>query len=345
MNKHTILRSSSDQVSFLLEKKSMIILPSLLLVSFILLILGLSVGSTMIYPWTIIEQILGTGDSDYTFIIETLRLPRMLLAFLVGAALAVSGLILQGIVRNPLASPDIIGITGGAKVAAVLFITYFSAVDIKWVPVVAILGAGIASFVIYILAWKKGVNPIRFVLIGIGIDAGMGALVIMMLVLGPYYSTSEAYIWLAGSIYGANWFDVFSMLPWLLIFIPIAILLSRRINLQELGDDLATGLGSRVELDRFILVSISVALAGSAVAFAGGIGFIGLIAPHIARKLVGRSFASLVSVAAIIGGLIVMSADVVARTVFLPLDLPAGVFVSGIGAPFFIFMLYQNRNV
>jgi len=345
MDKYTILRSKYDKISFFLEKKTLIILPFLILMTLLLLIFGLSVGSTIIHPWSIIEHMLGKGTGDYTFIIETLRLPRMTLAFLVGVSLAVSGLILQGLVQNPLASPDIIGITGGAKVAAVSFITFFSAVSIKWLPIVAIIGAGIATFIIYILAWKKGITPIRLVLIGIGVEAGMGALVTMMIVLSPTYSTSEAYIWLTGSVYGSNWNDVFSMLPWVLIFIPITILLSRRINLQEIGDDLALGLGSNVQLDRLILIFVSVALAGSAVAFAGGIGFVGLIAPHIARILVGRSFGSLAPVSALIGGSIVMLADIVARTVFLPLDLPAGVFVSGMGAPFFIFLLYKNRNI
>lgn len=345
MNRYTVLRSKCDKTSFLIENKAIIVLVSLLALSLLLLILGLSVGSTMIHPWSIVEHILGIGDGEYTFVIETLRLPRMVLAFLVGISLAVSGLILQGLVRNPLASPDIIGITGGAKVAAVLFITFFSAVSIKWLTVVAIIGAGIASFIIYILAWKKGITPIRLVLIGIGVEAGMGALVTMMIVLSPTYSTSEAYIWLTGSVYGANWHDVFLMLPWVLVFTPIAILLSRRINLQELGDELAMGLGSNIQLNRFILIFISVALAGSAVAFAGGIGFVGLIAPHIARKLVGRSFESLAPISALIGGLIVMLADVFARTVFLPLDLPAGVFVAGMGAPFFIYLLYRNRNM
>ena len=135
------------------------------------------------------------------------------------------------------------------------------------------------------------------------------------------------------------------MLPWVLIFVPLALLFSRKVNVQELGDQVALGLGSRVQLHRFTLLFISVALAGSAVAFAGGIGFVGLIAPHIARKLVGRSFGILVPVSALIGGLIVILADVVARTAFLTLDLPAGVFVSGIGAPFFIFLLYRNRNL
>lgn len=299
----------------------------------------------MIHPFTSLQHLFGMGSGEHAFAIETLRLPRMLLSLLAGMALGVSGLILQGIVRNPLASPDIIGITGGAAAAAVFFITFYSEASLKWIPIVAIAGAGAVSLLIYLLAWKKGVTPIRLVLIGIGVQASMSALITMMIVLSPTYSTSEAYIWLTGSVYGANWHDVYSMLPWVLIFIPLSMLLSRKVNVQELGDDVALGLGSKVQINRFVLLFVSVALAGSAVAFAGGIGFVGLIAPYIAKKIVGRSFDILVPVSALIGGIIVFAGDVVARTAFLPLDLPAGVFVSGIGAPFFIYLLYRNRHL
>lgn len=344
MNKLTTIRNRSGTISFLIDNKAVLVFILLFCLSLLLFIVGLSVGSTMLNPLLIIQHLLGMGNGEHTFVIETLRLPRMVLSLLAGISLGVSGLILQGIIRNPLASPDIIGITGGASVAAVFFITFFSEVSLKWLPFVALLGAGIVSLIIYILAWKKGVTPLRLVLIGIGVQASMGALITMMIVLSPTYSTSEAYIWLTGSVYGANWNHVYSMLPWILVFVPLSLLMSAKVNVQELGDDLATDLGSKVQINRFVLLFVSAALAGSAVAFAGGIGFVGLIAPHIARKLVGRSFSSLVPVSALIGGMIVCLADVVARTAFLPLDLPAGVFVSGIGAPFFIYLLFRNRH-
>ncbi|MGP7817311.1 FecCD family ABC transporter permease [Niallia sp. 01092] len=345
MRKHTIIRNRSGSISLLIENKAVFVFLLLLFLSLLLFIIGLSVGSTMINPLFIIQHLLGLGNGEYAFVIETLRLPRMVLSFLAGICLAVSGLILQGVVRNPLASPDIIGITSGSAVAAVAFITYFPEVNIKLLPFIAIVGAGVACLLIYILAWKKGVTPIRLVLIGIGVQVTMGAIITMLMVLSPTYSTSEAYIWLTGSVYGANWNNVYSMLPWVLIFVPLSLIMSRKVNVLELGDDLALSLGSKVQLTRFGLIGISVALAGAAVAFAGGIGFVGLIAPHIARKLVGRSFGSLVPVSALIGGIIVVLADIVSRTAFLPLDLPAGVFVSGMGAPFFIYLLYKNRNM
>ena len=345
MSAHFKIRNKSDTLSLLLEKKAVFVCTILFLISMLLFVFGLSVGSTLINPILVIQHLLGFGNGEFTFVIETLRLPRIILSFFVGICLGVSGLLLQGVVRNPLASPDIIGITGGGSVAAVLFITYFSAYSIKLLPFVSIIGAGVISLLIYVLAWKKGVTPIRLVLIGIGIQAATGAIVTMLMIIGPTYSTSEAYIWLTGSVYGASWANVYAMMPWVIIFVPLALLFSRKLSLQELGDDLALGLGSKVQLTRFGLIGISVALAGAAVAFAGAIGFVGLIAPHISRKLVGRSFGSLVPISALIGGIIVVLADTIARTVFLPLDLPAGVFVSGIGAPFFIYLLYRNRNI
>lgn len=135
------------------------------------------------------------------------------------------------------------------------------------------------------------------------------------------------------------------MLPWVAVFVPLSLLFSRSADAQELGDDVAYGLGVRVQWHRFILMFISVALAGSAVAFAGGIGFVGLMAPHLARKSIGHSFSNLVPASAVIGGMIVILADVIARTAFLPLDIPAGVFVSGVGAPFFIYLLFRNRHI
>ncbi|UHA73404.1 FecCD family ABC transporter permease [Paenibacillus sp. 481] len=345
MSKYISLRNRSATASIFLDKKTIVVLFGLGCLLLMLFLVGLSIGSTMIPPVEVIKQVLGIGNGKFTFIIDSIRLPRMLLALLVGAALGVSGLILQSMIRNPLGSPDIVGITGGASFAAVIFITYFAgSISMKWLPAAAIAGAGIMSMLVYTLAWKKGVTPIRLVLVGIGMAAAMGAMTTLLLVLGSTVTTSHAYLWLTGSVYGASWAKVYAMLPWVLIFVPLTLLFSRTANAQEMGDQVATSLGVRVQMHRFGLLFVSVALAGSAVAFAGGIGFVGLIAPHIARQLVGRAMGGLVLVSALIGGMIVCAADIVARTAFIPLDIPAGVFVSGIGAPFFIYLLYRNRH-
>ncbi|KON85428.1 iron ABC transporter permease [Sporosarcina globispora] len=345
MTSFMTLRTKSGAFSFQLHKKTWITVLFLSLFSLFLFIVSLSIGSSFISPIDVIKQLSGHGSGEYDFVLNTLRLPRVLLAFMVGAALGVAGLILQGVIRNPLASPDIIGVTAGASVGAIVFIVFFmGTISITWLPLAAILGAAIVSTLIYLLSWKQGVTSIRLVLMGIGVAAAMKAVVTMMLVLSEDAVTTKSYLWLTGSLYGANWQDVYSMFPWVLVFIPLTFLAARTVSVKELGDDVAVGLGVKVQSKRLLLLFISVALAGSSVAFAGGIEFVGLVAPHIARMLIGRSFAGLVPISALIGGIIVAIADIVARTAFLPLDIPAGVFTAGIGAPFFIYLLYRNRN-
>ncbi|AJK88866.1 MULTISPECIES: FecCD family ABC transporter permease [Lysinibacillus] len=345
MSNYTTIRTKSDRISFQIAKRTcwIILLLSLLLVS--ITIIGLSAGSDFIHPFIVVKELLGYGNGEYDFVLHTLRLPRILMALLVGAALGVAGLILQGIIRNPLAAPDIIGVTSGASMGAIIFIVYFmGSVGIQFLSLAAISGAAIISFIIYLLSWRKGVTPIRMVLIGIGISALAKAVVTMLLVLSEVAATTKAYLWLTGSLYGANMTDVYLLLPWVALLLPLTFVLARTVNVKELGDDIATGLGVKVQVYRLLFLLISVMLAGSAVAFAGGIAFVGLVAPHMSRLLVGRSFAGLIPVTAIIGGIIVIVADIVARTAFLPKDLPTGVFTAAIGAPFFIYLLFRTRN-
>ncbi|MGY4690772.1 FecCD family ABC transporter permease [Salibacterium sp. K-3] len=306
---------------------------------------GPSLGNTMLSPLEVIRTIAGEGEGANEFIVMNSRLPRTLVSLLVGAALGVSGALLQGVVRNPLAAPDIIGVTGGASVAAVAFLTYVSgSVSIGWLPAAAVTGALLVAMLTYSLAWKKGVTPIRLVLIGIGIAAVMNALTTFMIVVSSKVTASSAYLWLTGSIYGASWEDITAMLPVVLLLTPAALVFSRSLNAQQFGDDTAAGLGVRIQVHRFILLFISVVLAGAAVAAAGAIGFVGLIAPHIARTLIGRTFGPVIAASALVGGLLLFGADLAARTIFYPVDVPAGVFTAAVGAPFFLFLLYRNRN-
>lgn len=337
-------RLSVGPVSVAISPQSLMVTGLIFIACSALVLLALSIGSVDIPPATVIRSLLGTENGPEAFVIEVLRLPRIVMGFLVGAALGVSGLILQSVVRNPLASPDIIGISGGASVAAVAFLSFLApSVGSHWLPVMAIAGAIIAAAIIYLLAWQQGVTPARLVLIGIGLSAAMGAATTLMITLSPITTTMTAYIWLTGSIYGSDWDDVSAFLPWMAVLLPLALASGRTIDLQEFGDTLATGLGLAVQRNRLLLLFLSVALAGSAVAYAGAIGFVGLIAPHIARKLVTRHFTALAPVAAMIGGALVVAADLIGRTLFDPLDLPAGVFVSAVGAPFFIYLLFRQR--
>ncbi|MEV5027640.1 FecCD family ABC transporter permease [Paenibacillus sp. LPE1-1-1.1] len=317
----------------------------LLAAAAIVLVANLAMGEQVIKPSSVWHALFGRGNPDHVLIVQSLRAPRVIVAFLVGASLAVAGAILQSVIRNPLAAPDVVGITGGASVGAVAFITYMpSAVSIHFLPVASIIGALGASLLIYFIAWKNGVNPFRLVLVGIGIASLLSAMTTFMLVFSPAYSASSSYIWLTGTVYGSTWTYVWNLLPWTVVLMGILFFYTRQMNIQLLGDELAIGLGSSVQRHRFILILISVGLAGSAVAIGGVIGFVGLIAPHAARRMVGPVVSRLIPVSALIGGIIVALADLIARTAFLPLDIPVGVFTSGIGAPFFIYLLYRTRN-
>lgn len=322
----------------------------LLAVTIVVFVISTGTGEMNIHPLNVLQVLLGGGTESDRLVIGSFRLPRIIVALLVGMGLAVAGGILQGMIRNPLASPDMLGITGGATVAVVLFLTIFSdqthalTVSIHWMPLAAFIGATIAAFLVYLLAWKNGVSPIRLILIGIGIMALMKAMTTMMMILGPIYKASQATIWITGSVSTSTWNNVVVLAPWTLLFLLIALVYARNINIQELGDDLATGLGGNVQRQRFTLLMISTALISGSVAFAGGIGFVGLMAPHIARRLVGSSFGSLLPVSALIGGILVMVADLMGRTLFSPLEIPAGVFTASIGAPYFIYLLYKMKS-
>jgi len=306
-------------------------------------LVSLSIGKYTIPLSEVVQVLLGEGPRRESFIIDVLRLPRLALAALVGAALAVSGLILQSLVRNPLASPDILGITGGASAAAVAYLSFLApSLGQGALPVAALLGAALTALSIYVLAFKRGVTPLRLVLTGIGISALMAALVTLLMVISPLSSTISAYVWLTGSVFGASWSDVQSMALWWCALAPVLIVMARTVGILELDDAFATGLGLPVQRTRLVLLALSVALAASAVAHAGAIGFVGLIAPHIARAWVAHTFAGLAIVAALVGAILVALADLAGRTLFLPLDLPAGMFVSGLGAVFFVYLLTRR---
>jgi len=350
MSKYKNFRLFKGKLSFLIDRKAAFIFTILLLVTFMVFVLSTGIGDMKINPLTVVKVLFGGGPEMEKLIITSFRLPRIIVALMVGMSLAVAGGILQGMIRNPLASPDVLGITGGASVAVVGFLAFFSdsnnalTVSIAWLPLAAFLGAGIVAFLVYFLAWKNGVSPIRLVLIGIGISTLMQALTTLMMIMGPIYQASQANIWITGTVYGSNWKNVATLVPWTVIFLIIAIVAARTINIQELGDEVATGLGGKVQKQRFLLLMISTALIGSSVAFAGGIGFVGLMAPHMARRLVGSSFGALLPTSALLGGILVMVADLIGRTMFSPLEVPAGVFTAGIGAPYFIYLLFKTRN-
>lgn len=343
MDKHLTLRYRGFSRRFSLAGLTRL----LAALAFTLLVMlgSLALGKVNLSPATLFDVLFGQADQRLVFIVEQLRMPRLALAALVGAALAVSGLILQSIIRNPLASPDLLGITSGASAAAVIYLSFFSAaLGSQFLPLAAISGAGLAALAIYLLAWNQGASPLRLVLIGVGVSALLAAVTTFILVFSPLTTTLSAYVWLTGSVYGASWPEPRALASWLVVVLPLLVLLARQVRVQQLDDDLAQGMGVRVQWLRAGLLLVSVALAGLAVAWGGAIAFVGLIAPHIAKRLVPPGFAGQALMSALMGANLVMLADLAGRTLFLPLDLPAGIFVAVLGTPFFLYLLINQRH-
>jgi iron complex transport system permease protein len=264
---------------------------------------------------------------------------------MVGAALAAAGTIMQGITRNPLADPYLLGVSGGAGLVAVALIVWLNSVPASLLPFAAFAGGLIEAVAIYLFAWRGGSStPIRLILIGIGLGAMVSALTTVLLLFGDINDVQQAYVWLTGSVYGRTWDHVGALGGWLLLFLPLAFVLARGMNVLNLGDDTARGVGMRVELGRGLLLFISVALTAAAVAVSGTIGFVGLVAPHITRRLVGPSHEGLLPISALFGGALLVAADLVGRIVVAPSELPVGIVTALIGAPYFAFLLIRSRK-
>ncbi|KAM3096892.1 FecCD family ABC transporter permease [Phormidesmis sp. 146-35] len=336
----------SPILSFRLDQRVPAIAAFLLAVGFAAIVLNVGRGEYPIAVLDIVKTLFGvnTGNPDHAFVIQTLRLPRTLVAFMVGVALSISGTIFQGLTRNALADPSIIGINTGASLAAVSVIVLFPEAPVYALPFSAFGGAAVMAALIYGLAWNGGSSPILLILMGIGLSAIASAFTSLLITFGSIYDVSQALVWLAGSVYGRTWEQVVSFLPWLIVLVPAAFGLARHLNVLNLGEDMAKGLGSRVEWQRGLLVMVAVGLAGASVATAGTIGFVGLIAPHVGRQIVGNRHEGLLPISALIGGVLVVLADFVGRTVFAPIELPCGVITAAIGAPFFLYLLIRNRR-
>ena len=346
MKGRTVIRPWGGRVSARLDPRSALVFVLLGLGAFAGVVANVGVGEYPIPPLDVVRALFGieSGSGNYGFIVNVLRLPRVLVAVLVGTALAVSGTILQGLTRNDLAAPDIVGVNAGAGLAAVTLIVAFPSVPAAFLPPAAFGGALVVAVLLYLLAWRGSSSPTRLVLIGVGLSAVATALTTFMITFGEIQQVSQALVWLTGSVYGRSWEQVLILLPWLIVFMPLALLRFRHLNALNLGDEVATGLGARVELERGLMIVACVALAASAVATAGTIGFVGLMAPHIARRLVGPAHGGLLPVAAMTGGAMVVLADLVGRTLFAPVEIPCGIVTAVVGAPFFLYLLYRTRK-
>lgn len=331
------------------EKRAKKVALVLLMLIGVTFLISLNTGHIRLGPMDVIMTLFGQGTEQQSLILFDFRLPRIVIAILVGAGLAIAGTVLQGIVRNPLADPGIIGINAGAGLAIMLFISFYPTlilVPIFMMPMLAFVGAGGAAVAIYMLSYKKheGISPIRLVLTGVAIAAGINALMIVLtLRLSPENYQFLA-TWLAGSIWGSNWKFVLALLPWLIILIPFVYSKASVLNVLNLGDEMAVSLGTKLEKERRILLAAAVGLAASSVSISGGIGFIGLIAPHLTRKLVGENHQYVIPISGLVGALLLIMADTIGKYILQPSEIPAGIIVAVIGSPYFLYLLAKLKD-
>lgn len=315
---------------------------ALAVVAFGAFCVSISVGDFPIPLAEVVPAIFGFGGDDARFIVGTLRMPRALVGALVGAAFGVSGAIFQALARNPLASPDIIGITAGASTSAVAIIVLVGA-STAVVSLGAFAGALATATAIYLLAWRQGVSSYRLVLVGIGIGAMLSSVTSYLLTRAEIFDAARATVWLTGSLNGRGWDEIRPVVVALAVLVPAALALARPLRTLQLGDDTAAGLGVPVERVRAGLVVVGVGLAAVATAAAGPIAFVAFVSAPIARRLV-RSPLTIVP-AALTGATLVLLADLAARRLFAPVELPVGIVTGIIGAPYLLWLIARANRI
>lgn len=324
------------------------VLIALLLISFMV---TLCWGTYKISPSQVLNTLLGNGSKLQNTAIMSIRLPRMLVGIFVAIALSTAGCILQTITKNDLADTGIIGINAGASVAAVLFITYSTGayyselgqLSIFVLPFMAIIGAGVSALIIYMMSSRKGIKPKRLLLIGIGLNAGLNAFITFFTFRGGIGDYNRVLVWTSGSLWGSGWTYAKVIIPIVALMFIVVLLNHKKLDVLNLSDELSISLGLNLEKERKKFLTFAVILAGTATAFAGNIGFLGLISPHIARKLVGSYHKNFITISAMISIIIVILADAVSRNLFSPIEIPVGITVSIFGVPYFIYLMMKEK--
>nr|WP_194230772.1 iron ABC transporter permease [Paenibacillus donghaensis] len=331
------------------QKRDITVMISLGLLIVMAFVLSMNSGFIRLSPLDTLRTLFGGGTAKEELILFDFRLPRIVISVLIGAGLAVSGCIMQGISRNALADPGILGINAGAGLVVLLFVAFYpttGAAPVFMLPILAWIGAGLTAALIFSLSYKrhKGLLPTRLLLTGIAIAAGISAATIVLTLRISPEKYQFVATWMAGSIWGTNWKFVLALLPFIAILLPFVFYKARTMNVLNLGESMAIGLGTRVSREQIVLLAAAVGLAGSCVAVSGGIGFVGLIGPHVARRLVGPKHQALLPTSALTGSLMVIVADMLGRLILQPSEIPVGIIVAIIGAPYFLYLLARSSS-
>lgn len=312
---------------------------SILLLIFVVISIGM--GSVYISPLETIQTIFTRSEEMATTIIWDLRIPRVAVAAIVGVNLALSGALLQAVMRNPLADPGLTGVSSGASVTVLAIMLVFPNFT-SFVPIAAMIGGTIAVAIVYALAWKKNtISPVRIILAGVAVNAIFGGITGLLSIL---YSDRlpAALQWMNGSLGGKGMGDVAVLLPYSMIGWVLALFCIRSANLLSLGEKVASNLGENTNRIRILLSLVAVYLAAVSVSIVGLLGFVGLVVPHMARLIVGTNYRFVIPMSMVLGAVILVIADTIGRTLFAPLDLPAGIIMAMVGGPYFLYVMRKG---
>jgi iron complex transport system permease protein len=341
--RHWVLRSANERIALRLPTRGLVAIAVLCLLQLAILAVSLTLGSYDIDLSTLLATLSGdTVSAAIDNVVWQFRLPRALVAALAGAMMALSGAAMQNVTRNGLADPSLIGISQGAALAVVSAIVVFPQLGYGLRPVIAFGGALLVAALVQALSFqRRGNNTIRFILLGIGVSAFISSITSAMLTYGNIDRAMSALSWLAGSVNAATWTDVHVLALWCLVLSPLMLMLSRVMSVMRMGEGTAIGLGAPVKWARYGLIAVGVGFAAAATAIVGPLGFVGLIAPHTARRIARTGLGLGTILTALCGAVLVSVADLIGRAAFAPIQLPAGLITSIIGVPVFIYLLQR----
>lgn len=331
-------------------KKNVIIMILMSLLLMVVFLITLSWGTYTMSFDEVVMTLLGQGSKLQSTTIFDIRLPRLCVAMLVAICLSTAGCILQSVTRNELAEPGMIGINAGAALAVVLLIssgqkTYYSEIgdaSLFVMPLIAMIGSFISGSLIYRLSYKKGVSPTRLILTGIGVNVGINAFISLYQLNMAQGDYNQVLTWINGSLWGSSWKFFYLILPLTLVFLGLTLWKSKILDVIDLGDELAIGLGVHVEKERKMLFFYATALAALATSVAGNLAFLGLLGPHLAKRLVGPVHRRLIPMASLLSIMIILLADSISRNVFSPIEIPVGTTIAIVGVPYFIYLMLKE---
>ena len=308
-----------------------------------LLLIDILIGMSDIGIKEIIDSIINYSGSKQDLIIRTVRLPRVLLCILIGASMAISGLIMQNLTRNPLASPQILGINSGATLSVVVIMVFFPLLGYKAKILGAFLGAGVIGLFVHVIGTVKNLSPLKITLVGISIQLFLSSITKSIMLFNES-KTSDLVFWMIGGVHHAQFIHIMAILPWFILSIILTILISNSMDTLKMGDSVAISLGENVTLTKTVATIVVILLSSSSVAIAGPISFIGLITPHIISKLGGRNFRQNFILCGIYGANLLLLSDIISKILKYPYESPVGIVTSFIGAVFYIFLANKEMK-